>query len=233
MQPQWRIVICLHSHTENTSSEMETIKWNKNSCPLHMLEVKTGGESFMVWDCFAASWHGQPAMNEGSMDSALYSMNKSWRIMSSHKFVTIHLCSCMEIFHCSWIENNYANKSLTKFLHSDVKDSMPVVENAWLKLLLLELVQQVIRFRGFITFSGLCVDSRVISIYHFNVLVLKCFRVAKTIKVKKLVRGQKICIALDVIEKCTPVLVLGRGGQWGWRQEEAGGCRGRTVPWSD
>ncbi len=34
--------------------------------------VKHGGGSFMAWACFAASWPGQPAIIDGTMNSELY-----------------------------------------------------------------------------------------------------------------------------------------------------------------
>ncbi len=34
--------------------------------------VKHGGGSIMVWACFAASWPGQPAIIDGTMNSELY-----------------------------------------------------------------------------------------------------------------------------------------------------------------
>ncbi len=34
--------------------------------------VKHGGGSIMAWDCFAASWPGQPAIIDGTMNSELY-----------------------------------------------------------------------------------------------------------------------------------------------------------------
>ncbi len=41
--------------------------------------------------------------------------------------------------------NNSAKKSGPKFFHSDVKDSLPVISNAWLQLLLQRVAQPVIR----------------------------------------------------------------------------------------
>ncbi len=46
------------------------------------------------------------------------------------------------------IKNNSAKRSGPKFLHSDVRDSLPVIANAWLQLLLQRVAQLVIRFRG-------------------------------------------------------------------------------------
>ncbi len=34
--------------------------------------VKNGGGSIMAWACFAASWPGQPAIIDGTMNSELY-----------------------------------------------------------------------------------------------------------------------------------------------------------------
>ncbi len=34
--------------------------------------VKHGGGSIMAWACFSASWPGQPAIIDGTMDSELY-----------------------------------------------------------------------------------------------------------------------------------------------------------------
>ncbi len=34
--------------------------------------VKHGGGSIMAWICFAASWPGQPAIIEGTINSELY-----------------------------------------------------------------------------------------------------------------------------------------------------------------
>ncbi len=34
--------------------------------------VKHGGGSIMAWPCFAASWPGQPAIIDGTMNSELY-----------------------------------------------------------------------------------------------------------------------------------------------------------------
>ncbi len=34
--------------------------------------VKHGGGSIMAWVCFAASWPGQPAIIDGTMNSELY-----------------------------------------------------------------------------------------------------------------------------------------------------------------
>ncbi len=34
--------------------------------------VKHGGGSIMAWACVAASWPGQPAVIDGTMDSELY-----------------------------------------------------------------------------------------------------------------------------------------------------------------
>ncbi len=45
-----------------------------------------------------------------------------------------------------------AKKSSQKFLHSNVKDSFPVIANAWLQLLLQSVAQQVIRCRGQLLF---------------------------------------------------------------------------------
>ncbi len=42
----------------------------------------------------------------------------------------------------------FCKEEWTKFLHSDVKDSLPVITNAWLQLLLQRVAQPVIRFRG-------------------------------------------------------------------------------------
>ncbi len=50
----------------------------------------------------------------------------------------------------SW--NNSAKKSGPKFIHSNVNDSLPVIVNAWLQLLLQRVAQPVIRFRGQLIF---------------------------------------------------------------------------------
>ncbi len=34
--------------------------------------MKHGGDSIMAWACFAASWPGQPAIIDGTMNSELY-----------------------------------------------------------------------------------------------------------------------------------------------------------------
>ncbi len=34
--------------------------------------VKHGGDSIMAWACFAASWTGQPAIIDGTMNSEVY-----------------------------------------------------------------------------------------------------------------------------------------------------------------
>ncbi len=48
-----------------------------------------------------------------------------------------------------WLNyNNSAKMSGPKFLHSAVTDSLQVIANAWLQLLLLRVAQPVIRFRG-------------------------------------------------------------------------------------
>ncbi len=48
-----------------------------------------------------------------------------------------------------WLNyNNSAKMSGPKFLHSTVTDSLQVIANAWLQLLLLRVAQPVIRFRG-------------------------------------------------------------------------------------
>ncbi len=48
-----------------------------------------------------------------------------------------------------WLNyNNTAKMSGPKFLHSAVTDSLQVIANAWLQLLLLRVAQPVIRFRG-------------------------------------------------------------------------------------
>ncbi len=46
----------------------------------------------------------------------------------------------------------FCKKSGPKFLHSDVKDSLPVIANAWLQLLLQRVAQPVFRFRGQLLF---------------------------------------------------------------------------------
>ncbi len=46
----------------------------------------------------------------------------------------------------------FCKEEWAKFLHSDVKDSLPVIANAWLQLLLERVVQPVIRFRGKLLF---------------------------------------------------------------------------------
>ncbi len=48
-----------------------------------------------------------------------------------------------------WLNyNNSAKMSGPKFLHSTVTDSLQVIANAWLQLLLLRVAQPIIRFRG-------------------------------------------------------------------------------------
>ncbi len=53
---------------------------------------------------------------------------------------------------CGWFKTILQEEWATKFLHSDVKDSLPVIANAWLQLLLQRVAQPVIRFRGQLLF---------------------------------------------------------------------------------
>ena len=53
---------------------------------------------------------------------------------------------------CGWIKNNSAKNSGPKFLDCDVKDSLPVIANAWLQVLLPRVAQPLIRFRGQLLF---------------------------------------------------------------------------------
>ncbi len=46
----------------------------------------------------------------------------------------------------------FCKEEWTKFLHSDVKDSLTVISNTWLQLLLQRVAQPVIRFRGQLLF---------------------------------------------------------------------------------
>ncbi len=46
----------------------------------------------------------------------------------------------------------FCKEEWAKFLHSDVKDSLPVIANAWLQLLPQRVAQPVIRFRGQLLF---------------------------------------------------------------------------------
>ena len=61
--------------------------------------VKYGGDSVMVWGCFAASGPGRLAVMNGTMNSAVY--QKTWRWISGHLFVTT-----------SWSELGFCSKTM-------------------------------------------------------------------------------------------------------------------------
>ncbi len=51
--------------------------------------------------------------------------------------------SCLKTIQCGWIKTILQKEP--KFLHSDVNDSLPVIANAWLQLLLQRVAQPVFR----------------------------------------------------------------------------------------
>ncbi len=67
----WATMVCLAELQEESHGSPKRKLLAKDHVDHHILSVKRGGD-IMAWACFAASWPGQPAIIDGTMNSELY-----------------------------------------------------------------------------------------------------------------------------------------------------------------
>lgn len=75
----------------------------------------------------------------------------NWRCLLSSGLANQALTGILKTLQCDWIWS--AKMSGPKFLHSAVKDSLPVITSAWMQLLLLRVAQSVIRLKQTMFFT--------------------------------------------------------------------------------